>query len=682
VRTQFYYSFTRNIADEFRVRSGRIVLALLLMIPSAAYSQVLIDRLSSISGDGSVVLGVMRDPAKDGESITFRWGMETGITVLNGASAVSADGRVVVGATRSEGYFSIFRWTQAGGMVHVGNLNLNGGYAYGLQTNSDGSVVVGGAYNGVNQEDRAFRWTQAEGMVGLGDSQRVEFSWASGVSGDGKVIVGSFFDRNEGVRAFRWTESSGMVSLGSPASNLRSLATGVSADGRVVAGYIVSAFGGTHQAFRWTEIDGMVKLVGGIATNRDSRANGVSGDGNVVVGSVFRTVPHMFSVGDFVMEVDYRAFRWTQQTGMQSVEDWLRANGVRVAADTTIDATATNADGSVVIGQKLDANGRSTAFIARVAPAGNGLITIANLHAGVSSSVMLPRQATALGAITLHGAHSRPLAHRVEPGKACFWTSGDLGRDNHKSRDEKLALAEVGGCMRFGAGMQGALSVGRAYSRQALALNGKSDMDTTYAVAEVLGNIPGTSLWPSVSLLHQRGEIDARRGYINAGLPDSSAGSPDVRTTALRLRLDWENAARLGNTSFTPYADASHARTFIDGYTETGGGFPARFDGRSEKSTEARLGVDVAHALSSRTKLLGRIEAAHRVEKSGAGTSGNFVGLFGFRLPGEQHKRDWLRAGVGFETKAGVGTISAMLNATTQGSVPSYWLNVAYMVAF
>jgi hypothetical protein len=116
--------------------------------------------------------------------------------------------------------------------------------------------------------------------------------------------------------------------------------------------------------------------------------------------------------------------------------------------------------------------------------------------------------------------------------------------------------------------------------------------------------------------------------------------------------------------------------------TEIGGGFPAQFDGRTEKSTEARVGINAAHPISTKTKLLGRIEAAHRSEKTGVCTSGTVVGLFDFKLLGEQFKCDWLRAGIGFEAKAGPGTVGAMLNATTQGAVPSYWLNVSCQVAF
>ena len=300
----------------------------------------------------------------------------------------------------------------------------------------------------------------------------------------------------------------------------------------------------------------------------------------------------------------------------------------------------------------------------------------------LAGNAAAPAQAASLGSLVLNGAHSRPLARRVAAGKSCFWTAGDIGRDDHGSRDGSFGLAEVGACHAFSPGVQGALSVGRASSRQNLVFSGASKLEATYGTAGLLANVPGSSLWASATVLYQSGDADARRGYLNAGAQDFSRGRPDVKTTALRLRLDWEDAARLGKATLTPYADVSQARSRIDGYTETGGGFPVGFDARTEKSTEVRLGADAALPLSSNTKLLGRLEAAHRLEKTGAATSGTVLGLFGFSLPGEQVKRDWLRAGVGFDTKLAGGTLSAMLNATTQGAAPSYWLNVSYQAAF
>ncbi len=153
---------------------------------------------------------------------------------------------------------------------------------------------------------------------------------------------------------------------------------------------------------------------------------------------------------------------------MQSVEAWLRAAGVSVPVDITSRAQGVNADGSVVAGI-LESG---FAFIARVTP---------------------PAQAASLGSLVLNGAHSRPLARRVEASKSCFWTAGDIGRDDHGSRDGNFGLAEVGGCHRFAQGVQGALSVGRASSRQNLVFSGASKLDATYGTVELLANVPGST---------------------------------------------------------------------------------------------------------------------------------------------------------------------------------------------
>jgi hypothetical protein len=131
----------------------------------------------------------------------------------------------------------------------------------------------------------------------------------------------------------------------------------------------------------------------------------------------------------------------------------------------------------------------------------------------------------------------------------------------------------------------------------------------------------------------------------------------------------------------TPYVDVTYAHSRIDTYTGTSGGFPVRC-GRSKKDTEVHLGADAAYALSSHTKLLGRLEAAHRFESTGVATSGAVLGLFSFNLPAQQIRRDWLRLAAGVESRLGPGVASAMLNVTSQGAVPSYWLNVSYQVAF
>lgn len=84
----------------------------------------------------------------------------------------------------------------------------------------------------------------------------------------------------------------------------------------------------------------------------------------------------------------HRAFRWTQATGLQSVEQWLRDNGVSVPSDITGGANGVSADGSVVVGA-LDSGSSFLARVGGVGGGGSGLITLDN----VQNSLAWPRAA-------------------------------------------------------------------------------------------------------------------------------------------------------------------------------------------------------------------------------------------------------------------------------------------------
>lgn len=641
---------------------------------------------TAVSGDGTTVVG-------NANGVAFRWTQASGMLDLSPdagtlAFAVSRDGSVVVGTSLNVPGGGAFRWTQASGVVSLGNLAF-GSRPEARGVSSDGSVIVGTVFTPFLVIPaisisflEAFRWTEATGMVALGTPGPGTFSGATGVSGDGSVIVGF---RDGGTFcvipavciaapvAFRWTQATGMVPIGTLNGGGISQANAISRDGNVIVGISVDGAANAWRAFRWTQASGMVSL-GNLAGKTNSSAAAVNFDGSVIVGNA--SDPNIFGAADS------RAFRWTQATGMQSVEDWLRSKGVNVPVDTTLAATGVSDDGNVVVGSLLGPSGNTSAFIARVSPVGNGMITLQDLQSSLTSATNAIPQATSLGNTVLHGAHSRPLARRVAAGKSCMWVSGDAGRDDHGARDGAFGLAEVGGCHRFASDVQASLSLGVSGSRQDLVFDGKNDVRTRFGVAELLGKIPGTNFWPSAALLFQQGHADVKRGYLNAGALDASRGRPDVRTTAARVRVDWDSAVRSGDVSLSPYADVSYARTRIDGYTEGGGGFPAQFDARTEKSTEARIGADAAYALSADFKLLGRLEGVHRFEKTGVNTSGTVLGLSSFDFPGTRQKRDWLRAGVGVDAKVGSGLVSAMLNVTTQGAAPSYWLNLSYQVVF
>ena len=279
----------------------------------------------------------------------------------------------------------------------------------------------------------------------------------------------------------------------------------------------------------------------------------------------------------------------------------------------------------------------------------------------------------------LNGAHSNPLSRRVAAGQHAFWLAGDWGRDDHGSRDGDIGLVEAGFGKNFGP-IQVNASLGQTWTKQNQELNSSAKTDGTYLLAEALVPLDG-KLWATFGAYSHWGDADLKRGYLNAGTQDYSSGRPNVDTWSLRARLELDKAFRVASADLSPYVDLTYTESKLDAYTETGGGFPARFDSRKEKATELRLGANMEMPLGG-ALLTGLLEAVHRFEKDGARTSGEVIGLFGFDLDGTDYKQDWLRAGVGVEGKLAEGKASLTLNATTNGEMPNYWLAAGWQMAF
>ena len=145
-----------------------------------------------------------------------------GSTFESRASAVSADGLVVVGGGRSASGREAFRWTASGGMVGLGDLPGGGAFWSGAAaTSADGSVVVSLATSESGIE--AFVWDSTHGMreldqvlTGLGlDLTGWWLENATGISADGRVIVGTGTNPNGYYEA--WIATFPEPSAGLPA---------------------------------------------------------------------------------------------------------------------------------------------------------------------------------------------------------------------------------------------------------------------------------------------------------------------------------------------------------------------------------------------------------------------------------------------------------------------------------
>jgi uncharacterized membrane protein len=291
------------------------------------------------------------------------------------AQGVSGDGQIVVGLSASSGpgsggiveLFKAFRWEE-GEMTSLGGLVDEFGASEAWAISRDGTVIVGGAFDGAEQ--RAFWWTQSGGMVAIGSPGGS--ATARGVSTDGSTIVGEVTPLDGDSQAFRWRQPTGLDILPS--------AWSVSADGSVIVGRSGRTGSDTQtRAVRWASgvaqalqpLPGEenqptaeawdVSLSGCIAVGRgtpDSAtegpglplrwvdnmvealdiqrglATGVSADGSVVVGGA----------GD-------RAFVWDAIHGLRDLQSVLENDfGLDLTGWTLNLATDVSDDGSTIVG--------------------------------------------------------------------------------------------------------------------------------------------------------------------------------------------------------------------------------------------------------------------------------------------------------------------------------------------
>lgn len=732
---------------KYRVHIGVTSAMALISVPASAQQLTTLNGLDAalgqsiandISADGSAIVGLGYTGAGS-DHRALKWtqsGASTDLGTLTGltwaeANGVSADGNVIVGFSAngsSPGTTSrAFRWTSAG-MTDLGMLaGADRSTAWGVS--GDGAVVVG--QSGTANVTRAFRWTAADGMKELGTlagssalanaSGTDADSWAYATNTNGSVVVGRSQIANTALadyHAFRWT-SGGMTDLGTLGGG-KSSALDVSADGAVVVGESQNA-DGALRAFRWTAAGGMTDL--GVLTGANgASASGVSADGNVVVGTA--------KTGS----VNFRGFRWTQSGGLMSVEQWLTNAGVSLDSSLVVgSATATNQDGSIVIGRL----GNGKAYIARASGTGgtnggtggtgggtdggtgggtgggtdgggtgggtdggtgggtgggagggtgggNGLITVDDLAQSLQSAGVAHGVAVRSLGLIMNGAGSRPLDSRAAKGRMVAWLGGDWGRDDHGVRDGDAKVGEIGLGYNFGGlNIGGVLGLTRS---DQTAANGQADVDGTYIKAEAMTRLYAGSasktdgLWAVVTGTGVWGNADLRRNYVaNGGALDSSVGRTDANGYGVRLRLQWEDLA----PTFSPYGEIAYARACLDAYTETGGAFPAAFNKLCDGATEARYGFDEQIPLMPNFRLIGTLEGVHRFDGGAPAVAGQVIGLGGFALAGANVKQDWVRAGAGFAFDVvGGSTLSVMGNVTSKSEAPNAWIAANWRMAF
>ncbi len=660
-----------------------------------------------LSADGSVVVGQSYTSTASNAYHAFRWTTTSstmtdlgtlGTGTYSRATAMTPDGSVIVGYsdTATNSAYRAFRWT-GGTMTDLGVLGT-GTYSYAQFVSTDGSVVVGQSATVGSNNEHAFRWTGGI-MTDLGVLGTGTYSQAEAMTPDGSVVVGysttgsGMIERlvapgGGGAAAidtsvthpFRW--SGGTMSDLGTLGGTNASAQLVSADGSVVVGYSAAASNTVTHSFRWTSAGGMVSM----NTRTDALAASSSfpyamnSTGTVVVGAVragrFRELTAPGSGGPSeISALTGAAFRWTQAAGLQTVEEWLTAAGVTVAPTFhTGAATGVSEDGAVIVGQTSD----NQPFIAR----GSGLVTLAQLQEAMATAGSTLNFGADAGWTILNGAHGHPLSRRAEPGHWTAWVAGDLGRDDHGARDGELTVGEVGVGRNFGT-VQANLALGKSLGTQHTPVSGKTDLDGTYLITDLIAHVPNSQVYVTLLGVYQSSDLDVRRGYLNAGTPDASLSAFEAKSYGGSLRADWENAATIAGTGLSPYVKFTAVWTNTPTFTETGGGFPATVSALHASTTEALVGVNTSTELTHGWRLVTTLEAAHRFQERSPTTTADFgPGIGSVTTTGQAFEQDFLRASVGVEVPAGKGVFTLTINGTTTAPAASLWIATSYQVHF
>ncbi len=604
-----------------------------------------------------------------------------GGTFNSEAFAVSGDGTTVVGTGRPVTGLAAFKWTAGTLIEDLGDLAGGATTAQALDVSANGSVIVGQGRSASGPE--AFRLTGGV-MTGLGDLTGGIFSSiAYGVSDDGLVVVGSSTSTN-GTEAFRWVGGV-MTGLGDlPGGTFSSVALDTNSDGSIVVGNSLSS--ATEQAFSWTSGTGMEAL-GFLAGGANiSSANAISSDGSIIVGrstsaaglQAFRYDGATMSgigdlaggafsseafdvssngsviVGESTSAAGVEAFRWTAETGMETVNDWLTNEGVDTTGYTILStAQGVSSDGSVVVGSGTTANG-TEAFLARVSPIGSGVLNTESVNQSIVESATIVGLSNIAISLPLNGAHHRPLMLEYNnDSNYGGWFTADGAFNDDGDREGYLSNQEAG---VYGDFLSKQLRVGFGFglskSEQDTNLSGEQELSGEYGIVEVNYSPLRLPVIFGVTGLYGQWDMDATRGYLNGLTPDSSSGTTDLNAGAVRLSTFWQDAGhfkinKLGTITFSPKAAFTISKTKIDGYTETGGGFPVRFDDIDIRSKEARVGVEVGSKLKNKkTEIRVTLEAVSKFDAGNTNVSGDLVGLSSFDLNSASANDTWGRVGL------------------------------------
>ncbi|AAK86587.2 hypothetical protein EN41_15495 [Agrobacterium tumefaciens] len=668
---------------------------------------------TGVSGDGSIIIGVSENADVQR---AFRWSAATGVMTAidmpadvtsSVANDVSLDGRVVVGEYFTAANVHAFRWTATDGAVDIGTLPGSYG-ARALATNTDGTIVAGvsrfvvqvpievledraGKFDGTDIKDgpvnpdvkmfidewHAFRWNAATGsMQPLEVIPNGSGSIPYAMSADGSVIVGNWQSAS-GQRGFRWTEPGGMLSVedwlrnnGVPiASDFTSTATDVSADGNIVVGR-------TRNNTSY-----IARIVLAVSATADPRTNLDN------VDTVTPADPRSSGRQPRGIDPTNRAVTSTTPSASSGTTSSSPSSTSSASASpsgssntSTSPATTTSGAASTPTASSVSSPGSAAKTGHSILPARSGIIDL-DQYAGTIAARPNAGVGLNIANIVLDGAHGMPMRSLLEPGRQSFSIVSDVGHNDGRDAAGAFGIADIGYGFGLDGGATARIAFGGLYDQRDINTGGDFIHSGFYIAPEI--SLPLTDgLYATIGGYYAPGRMSIERGYLNGGTMDYSRGETDLNVWAAKLRFDWLDALTIGEWNLTPYAGVTYAKAEMGAYAETGGAFPAGFDASGEQSTIIRAGLDGVTNFSDSIRFLARAEAAYRLEKKTATTTGTIDDLMGFSFAGQDIDRFWLRGGLGAEFDIAGGTASLNVNVTTEGNDPGLWVRAGWKITF
>lgn len=380
------------------------------------------------------------------------------------------------------------------------------------------------------------------------------------------------------------------------------------------------------------------------------------------------------------------AFRWAQNTGMQSVSDWVTSGGGDVPVGFSLTQIhGVNTDGTVIAGGgRFNGNG-----VGWLAKASGGFIGDTNAF---NQSIIETGGSAAQGGglapsnLALFGSHHRTLLDSglaMSANGTCVWSTADAARNS--TTDANTELAEIGLCRDF-AGYRVGAGIGTTYTKQTWQLGGNAQYHGQYVLAEIdkaFATAGNGSLQFSLLGYYGFSTSQLNRAYASGAGTDISSGTPDVRTTAIKARLDWKDALTLAGFTVSPYSAFTWSQSRVDAYTETGGGFPVSYGEAQTTTKDLRIGSAFARKISSQANFLLGLEYVHQFQSNTAGINGQVIGLNTFNLPGQTLKQDWARMTVDVDYQLKPNAIlTAGLNTATTGNEPTFGITIGLRASF